>query len=100
MSRQPDISKYGGSGRVLSIGPHPYTSEAHRLCRLMRKSTDKGVGATSDIPDAPRPGRDLEGLGLDVRAASVSASADGVLVLDSDGRVMYASPAYCRLFGL
>ena len=72
---------------------------AHRLGRLMRKSTDKGRGATSGIVDTPRPARDPEGLGLDVLAAWVSDSPDGVLVLDSDLRVVYASPAYCGLFG-
>src|SRR5215471_42307 len=66
----------------------------------MRKSTDNGRGATNGIPNAPRPGRDAESLGLDVRAASLGASPDGVLILDGDGRVMYASPAYCELFGL
>ena len=29
----------------------------------------------------------------------VKASLDGVIVLDSDRRVVYASPAYCELFG-
>jgi len=37
---------------------------------------------------------------LDVLAAWVTASPDAVLVLDSDLRVVYASPAYCAVFGL
>ena len=57
------------------------------------------AGATSDIVDTSRPGRDPDGLGLDVLAASVSASSDGVAVLDNDLRVVYASPAFCALFG-
>jgi PAS domain S-box-containing protein len=73
---------------------------AHRLGRLMQKSTNKGRGATSDTLDAPSQARDPQALGLDVLDAWVSASADGVLVLDSDLRVVYASPAYCGLFGL
>jgi PAS domain S-box-containing protein len=66
----------------------------------MRKSTNKGRGATSDTPDAPTQARDPQAIGLDVLDAWVSASADGVLVLDTDLRVVYASPAYCSLFGL
>lgn len=62
--------------------------------------TDKGGRPTSEVPDTPRPARDPQGLGLDVLDAWVSALADGVLVLDSDLRVVYASPAYCGLFGL
>ena len=59
----------------------------------------KGRGATSGVLATPRPTRDAEGLGLDVLAAWVSASPDGVVVLDSDLRVVYASPAYCALSG-
>ena len=65
----------------------------------MRKSTDRDSGHTSGSLDTPRPARDPEGLGLDVLAAMVNASPDGVIVLDSDRRVVYASPAYCELFG-
>jgi len=64
-----------------------------------RKSTGKGRGATSDVPDTRRVARDPEGLGLDVLAAWVSAWPDGVLVLDSDLRIVYASPGYCALLG-
>ena len=65
----------------------------------MPKSTDRGRGHTSGILDTPRPTRDRECLRLDVVAAMVKASLDGVIVLDSDRRVVYASPAYCELFG-
>ena len=64
-----------------------------------RKSTGKGRGATSDVPDTRTVARDPEGLGLDVLAAWVSAWPDGVLVLDSDLRIVYASPGYCALLG-
>ena len=63
---------------------------AHALGRLMHKSTYKGRGATSDTLDTPSPARDPQALGLDVLDAWVNASADGVLVLDSDLRVVYA----------
>ena len=66
----------------------------------MRKSTDKSSGARDGILDTPRTARDPHGLGLDVLNAWVSALADGVLVLDTDFRVVYASPSYCGLFGL
>ena len=66
----------------------------------MHKSRYKGRGATSDTLDAPRQARDPQAIGLDVLDAWVSASADGVLILDTDLRVVYASPAYCSLFGL
>jgi len=66
----------------------------------MQKLTDKRTGATSGILDPPMRARDPQGLGLDVLAAWVTASPDGVLVLDSDLRVVYASPAYCALLGL
>jgi len=65
----------------------------------MPKSTDMGRGHTSGILDTPRPTRDREGLRLGVVAAMVKASLDGVIVLDSDRRVVYAGPAYCELFG-
>lgn len=58
------------------------------------------AAATSDIVDTPRPGRGPEGLRLDdVLAAWIRASPDGVVVLDSDLRIVYASPAFCALFG-
>ena len=41
----------------------------------------------------------MDGLGFDDLAAWVSASPDGVLVLDSDGRIVYATPAFCELVG-
>ena len=60
----------------------------------------KGRRATSDIVDTPRPGKGPEGIRLDdVLAAWISASPDGVVVLDSDLRIVYASPAFCALFG-
>jgi PAS domain S-box-containing protein len=61
------------------------------------KSADKGRGATSDVLDTPRPARRLQALGLDLIAAMVSASPDGVVLLDSDLRIVYASPAACKL---
>src|SRR5215813_3844724 len=66
----------------------------------MRKLTDKGRAAPSSILETSRPARHPQGLELDVLAAWVTASPDGVLVLDSDLRVVYASPAYCALFDL
>jgi PAS domain-containing protein len=60
---------------------------------------DKSTGATSDVPYTPSAATDPEGLGLDVLAAIVRASPDAVVVLDSARRVVYASPAYCELFG-
>src|SRR5215467_2224707 len=65
----------------------------------MRKSTDNGRGHTSGILDTLRPAGDPEGLGLDVLTGWVSASSDGVLVLDSDLRIVYATPAFCELVG-
>ena len=65
----------------------------------MRKLTDNGQGATSGVLLAPTPARDPEGLGLDVLAASISGSPDGVLILDSNDRIVYASPAFCAQFG-
>jgi len=65
----------------------------------MRKSTDSGRGHTSGILDTLRPAGDPEGLGLDVLTGWVSASSDGVLVLDSDLRIVYATPAFCELVG-
>src|SRR5215470_10232087 len=60
-----------------------------------------GVGEEpmSDVPDTPRFARDWEGLGIDVLAAVVSTSADGITVLDTDRRVVYANPAACELLG-
>jgi PAS domain S-box-containing protein len=66
--------------------------------RLM-EIDQQGQGATSGIPDTARPGRDLEGLGLDVLAAWVSASPDAVVVLDGDLRIVYVNSAACALFG-
>jgi PAS domain S-box-containing protein len=64
-----------------------------------QKSTDDGRGATRDVPDTPRPARHPVGLGLDVFAAWVSASADAVVVTDGDHRIVYANPALCERFG-
>jgi PAS domain S-box-containing protein len=64
-----------------------------------RKCTDDGAGATSDVPDAPRPPSDPEGPGVDVLAALVNASADGVIVVNSNHRIVYTNPAFSELFG-
>jgi len=45
------------------------------------------------------PAATPEALGLDVLATMVRASADGIIVLDGDHRVVYANPAACRLHG-
>ena len=63
-----------------------------------RKLSYEGNGATCGILDTPRPAGDLEGLGL-VLDAWVSALADGVLVLNSDLRVVYVNPAFIELLG-
>ncbi len=64
-----------------------------------RKSIDGGSGATTDVPDTLRPARDPEGPGVDVLAALVNASPDGVIVINSDHRIVYANPAFSELFG-
>ena len=55
-----------------------------------RKAADGGGAAASDVP---------EGLGFDVLAAWMSASPDGVVVLDGDLRIVYLNPAYSALCG-
>src|SRR5262245_7336284 len=54
------------------------------------EATGGSGAAASEVP---------EGLGLDVLAAWVGASPDGVVVLDDDLRIVYASPGYCAMFG-
>src|SRR5262245_57635405 len=54
------------------------------------RSTDRGGGVASDVPD---------GLGLDVLGAWVGASRDAILVLDDALRMVYVSPGYCALLG-
>jgi len=49
--------------------------------------------------DTPWSVADPERLGLDFWAALVRASADGITVLDSDCRVVYANTAACELLG-
>ena len=51
------------------------------------------------ISDKRGPGMDPEHLGLDFWAGLVRASADGITVLDSDCRVVYANPASCYMLG-
>src|SRR5215467_4800423 len=60
------------------------------------------MGATRAMATPPTsrpPARTPEALGLDVLATMVRASSDGIIVLDSDHRVVYANPAACRLHG-
>jgi len=50
--------------------------------------------------DARRPRVwDAEGLGLDVLAALVTASADGITIVDSSRHIVYANPAACAVLG-
>ena len=49
--------------------------------------------------EASRSAIDTEDLGLDVLAALVRASTDGIMVLDADHRFVYANQATCELFG-
>lgn len=60
-----------------------------------------GVGEElmSDVPDTARSAGDWDGMGLEVLAAVVRASVDGITVLDTDRRVVYANPAACELLG-
>lgn len=60
-----------------------------------------GVGEElmSDVPTTTLFARDWEGLSSDVLAAVVRTSADGITVLDTDRRVVYANPAACELLG-
>jgi PAS domain S-box-containing protein len=60
---------------------------------------DKGGENPSEAPDAPRPATDFDGRWPDVLAACISASRDGVVILDSDHRVVYANEAFCELVG-
>ena len=53
------------------------------------------VTSSASRPPAGTP----EALGLDVLASMVRALADGIIVLDSDHRVVYANPAACKLVG-
>ncbi len=63
------------------------------------KLTDRGRGATSAIPDALMPANDPEGRLHEVLAAWISATSYGVVVLDSDRRIVYANTAFCDLVG-
>ena len=72
---------------------------ANRPCGLMRKSTRKSRGATSGILDTRMAAGDPQGLGLEFLAALVSSTADGILVLDSDCRIVYANPVACDWLG-
>ena len=60
---------------------------------------NRGRRATGDISDVGRPTGAVDGLGLAVLTAWVSASSDGVLVVDGDLRIVYATPAFCELVG-
>ncbi|HKA50197.1 MAG TPA: PAS domain S-box protein [Candidatus Dormibacteraeota bacterium] len=65
----------------------------------MRK-VEIGAGrATNGVVKDLRMARAPEGLGLEDLAALVTATADGITVLDSDRRVVYANPAACKLLG-
>ena len=60
---------------------------------------NRGRRATGAIPHVARPTGDVDGVGLDVLTAWVSTSSDGVLVVDGDLRIVYATPAFCELVG-
>jgi PAS domain S-box-containing protein len=51
------------------------------------------------VPDTPWSATDPERLGVDFWAALVRASADGIIVLDSHFRVVYANTPACELLG-
>ncbi len=53
----------------------------------------------SDVRDTPRTATGPEDLGLEFLAALVSSIADGILVLDSDCRIVYANPVGCDWLG-
>jgi len=61
-----------------------------------------GIGdgrAANGVFNELRTARAPEGLGLEDLAALVRATADGITVLDSDLRIVYANPAACKLLG-
>src|SRR5262249_20326101 len=100
-ARRDSLTSAGTGGWIVwqAAGRTRESPNAH-IRQPMRKLTDKGRAAPSSILETSRPARHPQGLELDVLAAWVTASPDGVLVLDSDLRVVYASPAYCALFDL
>src|SRR5262249_38118760 len=64
----------------------------------MRKSRWAREGLAG-VSDNPVVSMDPERLGLDFGAALVRTSADGITVVDSDCRIVYANPAACQLLG-
>lgn len=65
----------------------------------MRRSIRAGASARRSAPDGGRRVKDPAVLGVDVLAGLVRTLADGMLVLDSDFRCVYANPAACKLLG-
>src|SRR5215470_4573792 len=65
----------------------------------MRKVSGGDGTPTSDGRHTLRSAGQAGSFGFDDLAALVNASVDGIIVLDSDHRVVYANPAACELFG-
>jgi len=74
-------------------------SASERVARLMPKLAGGGEKPTGDGHDGLRSGVLPASFGFDDLAALVNASVDGITVLDSDHRVVYANPAACELLG-
>src|SRR5215472_16640359 len=65
----------------------------------MRKVSGGDGTPTSDGRHTLRSAGQAGSFGFDDLAALVNASVDGITVLDSDHRVVYANPAACELLG-
>src|SRR5215831_4319156 len=65
----------------------------------MRKLESAAGGATNGVFNELRRVRGPVGLGVEDLAALVTAAADGITVLDSNRRIVYANPAACKQLG-
>lgn len=65
------------------------------LLRIQRTGEDGFVLSTTDITSLKATERMLRG-----RVAAIENAPDGIAIADADGRVVYANPSLCALFGI
>jgi PAS domain S-box-containing protein len=65
---------------------------------MRSRRPQEAAGTANNVATTQSVDSSLEALGLDVLAAMLSTSQDGVFVVDSDYRILYANPAACELY--
>ena len=97
LAQKPDVASLDPKTMVKSQAQQELALPDGRtlLLRVQRTAERGYVLSTTDITPLKSTERTLRG-----RVAAIENAPDGIAIADSDGRVVYANPSLCSLFGV